>query len=251
MNLTLLKKSLIAKLVKRLMITGILLCLVQLLNAQDSLVKSKTNDSIVERNGTVIIAKVVEVNPDNIRFRRVDNLDGPLYTLPKEQIKYVVYANGYKESFEDYVAPKINILSPSDLSITASGWGYFYKDKKLSEQEMIAVAGKAGDQKTNLAIRKTNNLRIWQNVTQISAIPLLVVGLYDVATSARYRMHHSKYGQGTLSSGSSFSQTQKKLNGEYFLIGGLVCQVATICLRFDRKMHAHIVMALYNKAILK
>lgn len=56
-------------------------------------------DVIVKKNSETIKVKVTEVNQDNIKFKKWDNLDGPTYTLLKSEINTILYQNGDAEVF--------------------------------------------------------------------------------------------------------------------------------------------------------
>jgi hypothetical protein len=58
-------------------------------------------DVIVTKDEKKINAKVTEVYIDNIKYKRIDNLDGPTYTLPKSAISSILYQNGNVETFGD------------------------------------------------------------------------------------------------------------------------------------------------------
>ena len=54
----------------------------------------KAQDTIVKRNGEKVTVKLMEVNPNDVRYKRLDYLEGPLFTVQKQDIKFIVYANG-------------------------------------------------------------------------------------------------------------------------------------------------------------
>ena len=57
-------------------------------------------DVIVRRNGQTVEAKVTEVNPDNVRYKRFDNPDGPTFTILISDIQSITYENGSTDVFE-------------------------------------------------------------------------------------------------------------------------------------------------------
>ena len=59
--------------------------------AQDVIYKLNSSDSIV--------AKVIEVNPETIKFKKLSNIDGPLYTIKKSEINKIIYGNGDIENY--------------------------------------------------------------------------------------------------------------------------------------------------------
>lgn len=63
-------------------------------------------DRIVFRNADEKSVKVTSITDDTVTYLLWDNLDGPTYTTAKNNILFVVYANGKKEI--------INESSPSD-----------------------------------------------------------------------------------------------------------------------------------------
>src|ERR1017187_2864965 len=71
-------------------------------------------DTIFKRDGEKLIVKLKEVNPGDVRYIRFDYQSGPLYTLLKQEIKYIVYSNGLKESFENY-SPHLPSLSDAGV----------------------------------------------------------------------------------------------------------------------------------------
>src|ERR1035437_5511741 len=68
----------------------------------------QAQDTIVKRNEEKVIAKITEVNQNEIKYKRFDYQDGPTFSVVKWELKYIVYGNGVKESFENYPAPKVS-----------------------------------------------------------------------------------------------------------------------------------------------
>ena len=56
-------------------------------------------DLIVRTDASKIEAKVIEITPEAVRYKRFSNPDGPTYVLPVAQIHYIRYANGEKEYY--------------------------------------------------------------------------------------------------------------------------------------------------------
>ena len=57
-------------------------------------------DVIVTKDSKKIDAKVMEVNVNDVRYKKFDNPDGPSYALPKSDIVTIVYQNGRVETFQ-------------------------------------------------------------------------------------------------------------------------------------------------------
>ena len=198
--------------------------------------------TIVKRNGEKLAVKLIEVNTNEVRFKRFDYQDGPLFTLAKQEIKTLLYANGANESFENYIPPIIKgSTMPIDLSIQPSGRHYYYKEKRISELDMLAIAGKQNDNKINLMIKQTNQIRFVQNTLCVSGIALFGLGAYLNFTNRPPRRRRAP-NPAPLS-----SQTSAQRNGQYFSLVGLGLEVVSFSITFDRIKHAHIVTDAYNK----
>lgn len=61
----------------------------------------KAQDVIVKTDKSTILSKVEEVAAESIRYRRWDNLEGPIYVLNISDIISINYSNGIVEVFND------------------------------------------------------------------------------------------------------------------------------------------------------
>ncbi|OQA99380.1 MAG: hypothetical protein BWY22_00348 [Bacteroidetes bacterium ADurb.Bin217] len=60
-----------------------------------------SQDIIILKTGDEITAKVEEIKPDVVSYRKFENLQGPLYTIEKNKIFMIKYANGSKDVFTE------------------------------------------------------------------------------------------------------------------------------------------------------
>ena len=58
-----------------------------------------TADIIVKRSGEDVAVQIVEVTPELVKYRRMDNLQGPLYSIYRTELFMIRYANGTKDVF--------------------------------------------------------------------------------------------------------------------------------------------------------
>lgn len=65
-----------------------------------------TQDIITLRNGDEIQAKVTEVMQDEIKYKRFDNLEGPVYSMNKSEIFSIKYESGHKEVMKEQPQPE-------------------------------------------------------------------------------------------------------------------------------------------------
>lgn len=66
---------------------------------------ARAQDIIVLKDGTLVHSKVCEVTPTEIKYRKLSNPDGPLYTIEKSSVLAINYQNGEKETYAETSAP--------------------------------------------------------------------------------------------------------------------------------------------------
>jgi hypothetical protein len=59
-----------------------------------------SQDIIITKDSQKINAKIIEINIDNIKYKKFNNLEGPIYTLLKSDIVTIIYQNGMIDVFE-------------------------------------------------------------------------------------------------------------------------------------------------------
>ena len=101
-----------------------------------------SQDNIVLKNGDEIVAKIFEVGESNIKYKKFNNQDGPIYTKSKDEIFYIKYSNGDKEMFsknvnnkssKNLVDKKLLISGSSIFSYTNTFENdYFYSASNLN-----------------------------------------------------------------------------------------------------------------------
>jgi hypothetical protein len=82
---------------------------------------------------TPLVVKVSEIGIDEIKYHRIDNLDGPLYVASKNDVKYIKYANGHVDS--------VNVTRTGE-QITVNQDIKIYKSvNPISTNEKIIITG--------------------------------------------------------------------------------------------------------------
>ena len=61
---------------------------------------SKAQDTLVLNDGTLIKSKVIEITESTLKYKKYSNLNGPIYTIDKNQVLSIHYENGEQESFK-------------------------------------------------------------------------------------------------------------------------------------------------------
>lgn len=70
----------------------------------DGTKKDKTSDLIVTGVDDVIEAKIIEINETDVKYKKISNLNGPTFSLGKDKISSVLFANGELQLFSQPVA---------------------------------------------------------------------------------------------------------------------------------------------------
>ena len=202
----------------------------------------KAQDTLAFRKGEKTLVHVLEVDLNEIRYKRMDSPDGPVYIVQKWELSYIVYANGRKESYESFQTPQRPATTPADLSIQRSGRLYYYKERRITETDMLAVAKLRKDKKVDLMIKKTEEKRFIQTCFVGGGIGVFVIGGYIYLSNRPVRGRRGR---------SSTGSPQAMQNGEVMMLTGLLSEAAGITFKLDRTRHAHMVVDLYNKSILQ
>ena len=102
---------------------------------------SWAQDIIVTTNSERIDAKVTEVSDKEVKYKRADNPNGPLYVLSTAKIASIVYKNGSVTVFNDKQAASnksVNVKDEDDLPaggvIQKIDDYYWMGDKRMNEE---------------------------------------------------------------------------------------------------------------------
>lgn len=77
---------------------------------------ASAQDIITTNDDTSFAAKVIEITPETVKYKKFNNLEGPLYTIPVKDIKVITYENGTKEVFNKTATPKAETTTPQTQS---------------------------------------------------------------------------------------------------------------------------------------
>ena len=77
-----------------------------------------SQDVITKKTGEDISAKISEITQTEIKYKKFDNLEGPLFTMLKSDVLIVRYENGTKDIFNDEIQAVVtnqpNVMLDSD-----------------------------------------------------------------------------------------------------------------------------------------
>ena len=149
-----------------------------------------SQDTIVMRYDSVIISKVIEINQTDIKFKRYEWPDGPLYVQSKATIKIIKYRNGTKEEFEpgDPVSsPTVPQAQPLTYKIEQRGPMFIYMGKPLHEYQLSAILMDSNDfaiQKLTQTMNDANRTRhLGLAAIPFAAFAFISLGVATATTS--------------------------------------------------------------------
>jgi hypothetical protein len=80
-------------------------------------INTNAQDYIITLNGDEIKSKVIEVNISDIKYKKFENANGPIYSILKSEILFIKYENGTKEKYSTSGLKKKKIDTKLKLGI--------------------------------------------------------------------------------------------------------------------------------------
>ncbi|MHA6249204.1 hypothetical protein ACXYMU_14780 [Pontibacter sp. CAU 1760] len=86
----------------------------------------QAQDTITKKNGEKLQTKVLEITPAQVKYKRFENPDGPLYIINKSDVLLIQYEDKSEETFE----PAAFASPTPEVEATAPGINYFVKGQE-------------------------------------------------------------------------------------------------------------------------
>ncbi|MDE6637238.1 MAG: hypothetical protein K2K32_03270 [Muribaculaceae bacterium] len=140
---------------------------------------SFAKDVITKTDGTKLDAKVEEITETVIKYRKVSNPTGPVYTIPIASVASVLYENGDVDTFNTEVVmpdvPTVKKTSPSDEELISIAESQSVPNQSgyVSDTELFKIASSLGRSSNDL-MDQANKYR---KISWIGAGTILVVGI--------------------------------------------------------------------------
>ena len=85
-----------------------------------SVLQLSAQDIITKCNGEEIEAKVAEIGDTQIKYRKYENAQGPLYTLPASEVFLIRFEDGTREVVTPLNAPAVSPATAAETTGTES-----------------------------------------------------------------------------------------------------------------------------------
>ncbi len=119
--------------------------------------KISAQDTIIKINGEQIPARIIEITSTEIKYKKINFLDGPTYIENKSNVQLIKYANGLKENFQSaQIQPQNNIVKANGKKDTLNKTtAKIETDDYYGKPEIAGV--KSGQLSVTKKIFKQNN----------------------------------------------------------------------------------------------
>jgi hypothetical protein len=202
----------------------------------------RSQDTIMKTDGTILVAKITEVTPTEVKYKRFDLLDGPNFIELKENILKVKYSNGATETFSrepvNYYSPP---AKPDSNIITYHRGRFRYKDERYSETGIQNILLNTKDNRIVNLVRQAKQARGLQYVGFVG-IPLGIIGALE-AFSALVTASNYSYSYGTAKPDVS-TQVTAAVACE---IAAIACPIVAVSYKTKRKRCNMAAITLFNK----
>lgn len=111
-------------------------------------------DSILMVNEKKIEAKVLEIGTTTIKYKKYSNIEGPLYTVAKEEVKEIVFENGDIEVFSSEYSGTERIERQASLELIP-GSRLFLTYSKAEDEDNVDGSDAIGMLKTYIEGKTT------------------------------------------------------------------------------------------------
>ncbi len=100
-----------------------------------------SQDVITKKSGEDIQAKVLEVTTSEVKYKKFDNLNGPVFSILKSELLLIRYENGSKDVFNDNKKVEEKTISVKDMYLEGqSDANRFYKGYKGAGSTVLVTS---------------------------------------------------------------------------------------------------------------
>lgn len=162
---------------------------------------ANAQDLIATRNGVTVMAKVLEVSPSVVKYKRFNNLDGPTYTMSTAEILEITYENGDTDTFDGAPVRAMNSSEPMVPGLKYRALKQVYDPKMYTRQLGDISPGLCGIASWLIPGLGQGLSDEWGRALGIWGVELgltTVMGLSAASVNARYDQFSQAGGDGAI-----------------------------------------------------
>lgn len=198
--------------------------------------KIKAQDTITKLNGEIIIAKISEITPTEIKYKRLDLSDGPNYIESKKNVKSIRFSNGVEEKIDPKLIPSVSSTNEPVFSnkIEIRGINFFYHRKFLSQNRMHEMLLQTNNKEISKLVVKAKIGKKMQYII-FAGIPLGITGIAFFAVGLDEEVYDDQY-----------SSIYYSL-GLICVTGAITCPILSGIGRYQKNKYNREAIKLYNE----
>ncbi|CEN52518.1 conserved exported hypothetical protein [Capnocytophaga canimorsus] len=139
-------------------------------------IQGNAQDIITTKKGEDIQAKVLEITLKEIKYKKFDNPNSPVYTLLKSDVLLVRYENGSKDIFQEEDSSKNKNSIPNLINMADRR--YYINGNRVSLSELRRVIYK--DSQAKAIWQKSQGLMVGYAVCSIASVGFSLYGISDL-----------------------------------------------------------------------
>jgi hypothetical protein len=200
-------------------------------------------DTLKYRIGNILICKVLEITPALVKYKKIENLEGPTYVDVKNDLEFIKFKNGQTELFE-FEMPSATVpvklaaqpvFAQKNPSLKKMGPKFLYGNDVIGNKEYYGLMLSLNNKKITNHINLAKQQRNWQCIGFL-AIP------FGVAALANLDMGYNSYHEtktGWLTENEKVSVILAGL--------GVACFTTSITLKVKRNQNEAAALKLYQQ----
>lgn len=198
-------------------------------------------DTIVKRDGRVLIGYVTEILPEQVRYKKNSPTEGPTYIESKVEVDRVKFSNGFTDVFPEQKPWQVSVATVEQakliekIRLEKRGAMYLYGSRFINDNQLYRNLLTFDNPEITKEIKKAKRARVGQ-YTGFVGIPLMVLAVYGLGTGFLFEdLEPGKPNNGYTTFGT-------------IMLGGAALALSTsICFKFKRKHHNNEAVKLYQQ----
>ena len=99
----------------------------------------KAQDKIYRKNGKVLEVKIIEIGATDIKYKNLNDADGPIYVLETDRVKKIITADGKVQVFSDNLKDKESYEGQLTKAIKINFFSPLYGYTEIGYEQSIGV----------------------------------------------------------------------------------------------------------------
>lgn len=212
-----------------------------ILFAMTFFVNGFAQDTIITRDGRSIIGHVLEISTTEVKYKKTEIADGPLYIETKSGVRQINYKNGFKDVFPELKPWQIPVtkieqeeiinIKQKPLLVKRKG-KYEYGDKRLGENQLYRLLLSVNDREINNQVKRAKRSRRLQ-YAGFAAVPFAAFSMFALIVAGDVH--------------TTGTNKEEKDASKAFFGCAVICAGSSLCFIINRKHRNAEAVRLYKQ----